>query len=259
MNNSTFDPREFRGCSSKDLDELAAVTGSPIPLAVKTHLLVAGRRMAWFRPYSQFFFPALLEANEYLHAKWRKSSSFPGEDFTEELPADALVVAGNGGYEWWWVRSSEGDDPMVYYYEQDGDFTEFVPLKKYSEWIASIKEIMEEDFAKYKRVILKSGAENFKHAIGRVYDVLEFLVGIDPTQQPFWTMVKQNYERLSSYLYEAALGKEAVSPIRSYELDASARVDHLLPKLEPHPGLAPNILNDMAEKTRAAIAACGFR
>jgi hypothetical protein len=255
-----FDPREIRGCSPADLLALEAeLNGGRIPEAVRAHLLSKGRKMAWFHPLSQCYFPDTLEATRFLHAQWRKSKSFPGPDFKDELPSDALVLVAHGGYQWWWISCAEGPDPMVYYYEHDGEADSFQAISPFSSWTKEWENWMAQEFERFLPGITNAGEANFKKAVQLTYDMLDLFAETPADTQPHWDRARKNYERLSGFLYEALLGKKAIAPVSTVELDSHARVDHLLPNLEPREDLGPARLLALSEEVREAIRACKFR
>lgn len=255
-----FGPREIRGCSPADLLSLeAAVNGGHIPDSVRAHLLSRGRKMAWFQPVSECFFPGILASTRDLHQRWRKTMSFPGVDFEDELPSDAIVLLANGGYQWWWISCADGPDPTVYFYEHGGDADRFHAMGPFSAWTVDLDRWMQQEFERFRPCVAAVGEAAFTNVISRVYDVLGLFHEAQDGVYPGWDAVRRNYERLSVLLYQALLGKKAVVPARSQELDSHARVDHLLHDLEPRTDISPQRLLARSEEVREAIRACGFR
>ncbi len=255
-----FDPREIRGCSPADLLALEGeLNGGRIPEAVRAHLLSKGRKMAWFHPLSECYFPDILEATRFLHLQWRKSRSFPGANFKDELPSDALVLVANGGYQWWWISCAEGPDPTVCCYEHDGDADTFQRVCSFSTWIMEWENWMKQEFERFLPGIATVGEANFRKAVQLTCDVLDLLAETQGDVHARWDMARKSYERLSGFLYQALLGKKAIVRVRAVDMDSHARVDHLLPSLEPRDDLAPARLLELSEQLREAIRACKFR
>jgi hypothetical protein len=255
-----FDPREIRGCSPADLITLeAALNGGRIPETVRAHLLAKGRKMAWFHPVSECYFPEILASTRDLHQRWRRSESFPGIGFEGELPSDAMVILSNEGYQWWWIRCADGPDPTVYFYEHGGDAETFLSRGPFSVWTADLDAWMRQDFERFLPCVAAVGEATFRRAISLVCDVLDMLSDAQPDAHPKWDLIGKRYERLSGLLYQALLGKKAIVPVRLDQLNSHASVEDLLPDLEPRTDIAPERLLALSEEVRAAIQACGFR
>jgi hypothetical protein len=255
-----FDPREIRGCRPADLLSLeAALNGGHIPESVRAHLLSKGRKMAWFHPVSECSFPGILSSTRDLHQRWRKTTSFPGIAFEDELPSDAIVLLANGGYQWWWISCADGPDPTVYFYEHGGDANRFHAMGHFSAWAMDLDQWMQHEFELFLPCVVSVGEAAFRHVISLVCDVLGMFDEVQDGACPRWDVVRGNYERLSFLLYQALLGKKAIVPVRPHELNSLARVDHLLPDLAPRTDISPERLLALSEEVREAIRACGFR
>lgn len=255
-----FDPREIRGCSPADLLSLeAALNGSRIPESVRARLLSKGRKMAWFHPVSECCFPGILASTRDLHQQWRRSKSFPGIDFEDELPADALVLLSNGGYQWWWISCADGPDPTVYFYEHGGDADTFLSRGPFSIWTTDMDQWMRQEFEPFLPRVALIGEATFRRAISLTYDVLDLLSETQADAHPQWDLIRESYERLSGLLYQALLGEKAIVPVRSHALNSHACVEDRLPDLEPRTHIAAERLLALSAEVREAIRACGFR
>jgi len=109
----------IKGCSAKEIEEVAADVGRPLPLAYREFLARMGRGAGDFYVGTDLFFPSVLGMGAAAHELVAE------DEGGIVLPPDAIAFMMHQGYQFMFIQADEGEDPPVYYYmEQSGEFVE---------------------------------------------------------------------------------------------------------------------------------------
>lgn len=101
---------ELSGCSQRDIAQLEASAGIPLPRQYSEFLCAMGHGAGAFFQGTEIFFAAL----DGLRNRAVDLLAENGENFC--LPTDAFVFAMHQGYEFNYFLLSQGENPAVYQY-----------------------------------------------------------------------------------------------------------------------------------------------